>query len=552
MATTVEDLYRQVLGREPDAEGLSFWKSAFGSSVDPAEQASFMQSVQNVLASAPVEKQATLAPNLTTTSSTPAVVAKLTDQILSQGTASQWSGEGFGSAEANAADMAKILAKTGITDISQFGQIQKTIPAQEQQVESGDGVGTVIVPEHTVTTFGNKVTGQEVPNTYSERQVGNFFGGTFAGKGNTGYGVQFDAQGNPIFYTQGASSKDTSLLPLLQIGLMATGAGGLLGNALLGAGASQIAAGALGGGLIGGATNALAGGNFLKGAALGAAGGALGGYLQGGGPIDASNMTSAQFNDALESQLINSLQGAGLTNQQINQWLENASAADIASVVNTVPVTGASTTPITTPTTADGLFNIPSADTVNITGSNVPTQLSPDIFSAITSQLSNNLTAITPNVEVTAQNPNKAVVPSILPINTNLTTTNVVPNVEVTGTADNNKITTPVVTLPSDTTTTTTTSGNNTTDLTDDQKINLAKAGLSLVNLLGGGAVVGGLLGGGGTGTVNVGALPTQGVPLNSDDYFNAIQRNYNALLPAVPRDVASPLRSWYTSQYGA
>uniref|UniRef100_UPI00397EBE05 hypothetical protein n=1 Tax=Salmonella sp. s60093 TaxID=3159721 RepID=UPI00397EBE05 len=85
-----------------------------------------------------------------------------------------------------------------------------------------------------------------------------------------------------------------------------------------------------------------------------------------------------------------------------------------------------------------------------------------------------------------------------------------------------------------------------------DQKVNIAKAGLSLVSLLGGGAAAGGLLGGGGGGTVNVGALPTQGVPINSDDYFQAIQRNYNALLPAMPRDVATPLRSWYNSQYGA
>lgn len=45
---------------------------------------------------------------------------------------------------------------------------------------------------------------------------------------------------------------------------------------------------------------------------------------------------------------------------------------------------------------------------------------------------------------------------------------------------------------------------------------------------------------------------PTQGVPLNSQDYYNAIQQNYNQLMPNVPRDVASPLRDWYTSQYGA
>ena len=70
-------------------------------------------------------------------------------------------------------------------------------------------------------------------------------------------------------------------------------------------------------------------------------------------------------------------------------------------------------------------------------------------------------------------------------------------------------------------------------------------------------AGVGGLVGGaaitsgGGTGG-GVGALPTQGVPLNTADYYRAIQQNYNRLLPAVPRDVATPLAQWYNSTYGA
>lgn len=47
-------------------------------------------------------------------------------------------------------------------------------------------------------------------------------------------------------------------------------------------------------------------------------------------------------------------------------------------------------------------------------------------------------------------------------------------------------------------------------------------------------------------------AIPTQGVPLNSADYFKAIQANYNQLLPLSNKDVASPLAAWYNSQYGA
>jgi hypothetical protein len=196
----------------------------------------------------------------------------LIKQILASSNTSKWSGQGYGSAEKNAADMARILAGIGITDIKQFGKIptyEKAITKKgyngqiAQQDEEGnyfisvnsgfdqegspissrqnidpkdlqtiygsyqnatdnpdDGVAFVPADKSKVVTkdgvpmvqtgenFGNKLTGQAVPNTYTERQTGNFFGGTYEGKGNTGYGVQFDAKGNPIFYTQGASSSD--------------------------------------------------------------------------------------------------------------------------------------------------------------------------------------------------------------------------------------------------------------------------------------------------------------------------------------------------------
>ena len=160
----------------------------------------------------------------------------LIKQILASSNTSKWSGEGYGSAEKNAADMAKILSSIGITDIHQFGKITQPVDAQvrpdgrggfvddkgnpvdpklvREESVSGEGgdYSFFMAPVGTREVFGNKVTGQEVPNTYSERQTGNFFGGTFAGKGNTGYGVQFDAKGNPIFYTQGASSNDIANL----------------------------------------------------------------------------------------------------------------------------------------------------------------------------------------------------------------------------------------------------------------------------------------------------------------------------------------------------
>lgn len=194
----------------------------------------------------------------------------LIKQILASSNTSKWTGEGFGSAEKNAADMAKILNEIGITDIKQFGkvpeyqraevqygvngqvarqdedgnyyimasggtdsegnqinyrqsvdpkdlqkiygyysnegEISRFVPADQSKVNVKDGVPLIQVGEN----FGNKLTGQTVKNTYGERQTGDFFGGTYTGKGNTAYGVQLDAQGNPMFYTQGASSNDVA------------------------------------------------------------------------------------------------------------------------------------------------------------------------------------------------------------------------------------------------------------------------------------------------------------------------------------------------------
>ena len=98
-------------------------------------------------------------------------------------------------------------------------------PVDQSKIKTVDGKVVVAVGE----TFGNKITGAAVPNTYSERQTGNAWGGTFAGDGNTGYRVQFTPDGTPIFYTTYASSNDLANLladlgPIGQIGLaIATG-----------------------------------------------------------------------------------------------------------------------------------------------------------------------------------------------------------------------------------------------------------------------------------------------------------------------------------------
>lgn len=196
-------------------------------------------------------------------------VAKLQKQILDQGTTSQWKGQGFGSAEANALDMAKSLVASGVTDIHQIAQGtaytkqpvtardvyngqpveylngQPVLPQYEYNGETGMNQvsGYTPVPKDKITKtyyaqtvdgetpltaeevktldlsgaypvakiasgagIINKDTGERILSNYNERTTGNAFGGTYAGEGNTAYRVQFDPQGNPIFYTTGASS----------------------------------------------------------------------------------------------------------------------------------------------------------------------------------------------------------------------------------------------------------------------------------------------------------------------------------------------------------
>jgi hypothetical protein len=257
-------------------------------------------------------------------------IDNLIKQIQSQGTTDKWTG-GYG-ADAATKDMARILDSIGITDINQFGPVTKQV-----ELYMGEGVdGTPIYQTQEEQTFGNKITGQAVPVTYSERQTGNAFGGTFEGKGNTGYRVDFTPDGKPIFYTTGASSSDVGqYMPIIQAALAATGAGGLLGNALLGAGANQVAAGALGGALLGGGASALTGQDILKGALIGGAGGALSGYLnpttgqvsatptEGSIPVSADDVaklggqSTSGFYDEITGKFINDPLG-GLTEPLTN------------------------------------------------------------------------------------------------------------------------------------------------------------------------------------------------------------------------------------------
>lgn len=179
----------------------------------------------------------------------------LTQQILGQGLTDKWSGQGHGSAEANARDMARIMADAGITDIKQFGQIERPVtinqtvtpefsqggeptgrfinPATGQYAENVqwvsdgvDGMIPVTPVQSTEKVFGNKETGQTFAQTYASDPTA--WGGTYAGKGNTGYRVHFTDDGTPYFYTTGASSSDLgSIAPLLAIAQFVPGPVGI-------------------------------------------------------------------------------------------------------------------------------------------------------------------------------------------------------------------------------------------------------------------------------------------------------------------------------------
>lgn len=90
-----------------------------------------------------IEQQSLLAERRAAAAATPEAIAKkeadakktssidaLTQQILSQKTTDKWTGQGYGGAEANAKAMAKLLADAGITDIKQFGKIDKYEPVE--------------------------------------------------------------------------------------------------------------------------------------------------------------------------------------------------------------------------------------------------------------------------------------------------------------------------------------------------------------------------------------------------------------------------------------
>jgi hypothetical protein len=210
-------------------------------------------------------RYAEAAPNVYTAEN----VNKLASQILAQNTTEKWTG-GLPPEKA-ALYMADELAKSGVSDIAQVGQGQNGIV--------------------------NKMTGEKLVSGYGERTKGNLWSGSYEGKGNTGFGVEFDAQGKPVFFTQGASSS-TLGKDILKLAAVAGAVYGLSGFE----------------GLFGGVP-------------AGAAGGA--------GAFEAANAGVGAFGgtDAITGGLLSSAAPSGLTAaQQLAFELQNAGASGLTDL----------------------------------------------------------------------------------------------------------------------------------------------------------------------------------------------------------------------------
>jgi hypothetical protein len=193
------------------------------------------------------------------------------------------------------------------------------------------------------------------------------------------------------------------------------GATGLTGSALAGATGATIAGG----------STALTGGSAedtLRAALLGGAG-AFGGsefnnYLRYQDvPIDFTNMTADQINDALDVNFANDLSRAGLTDAQIKGLLANP-----ASVYD-------ATQAVTTPTTTPVAVSTPVTDTVTVTAPTTTPSLS---------NVLNTIASTTPAVTVTAPKTTGMTTQEVINLvesqmATNLGTPTNVANVKVTG-----------------------------------------------------------------------------------------------------------------------
>ena len=153
-------------------------------------------------------------------------------------------------------DMARHLAREGVTDISQLKM--GTERRRGSDAEIGDYDYDAYGLQGQSGLFGGG--GKDFIR----------FGTTYTGEGGTGYDIRFDSQGNPIFTTEGFDTSDRQKIAMaLAMATLPFGGPAALGQALSGGALTGMGATALGGAALGGASSAIQGGNILKGALTG-------------------------------------------------------------------------------------------------------------------------------------------------------------------------------------------------------------------------------------------------------------------------------------------
>jgi len=268
--------------------------------------------------------------------------------------------------------------------------------------------------------------------------------------------------------------------------------------------------------------------------------------------LDSAGFVPTAITDALD----------GLSNVANTSGLLSSTVGANQSAIDSVNITGTQNLPVN----AGGMLSTAADPRVTVTAPKTPQQVDQATLSLINSQLAANTgtPANLANVEVTAKNLSTtptdaasiiaATLPALPNIPAAVTPTPEIPTQTITAPKTPSvgdalallpatmlppSVTNNTATTPADTKKT------NELGLTDEQMLKLLQVGLGLFGTVGATSALGGT-------NTPVTGIPTQTPPMYTDDYFTKVQQNYNSLLPAVPRDVASPLRDWYTSQYGA
>lgn len=437
-----------------------------------------------------------------------------------------------------AAPIVQAPANPTMDDLIQAYQQQGATTTTSYETEQGTQYNTTpnelaggwMAWEKPAPVIGSEGQGMDATPIYGDAELGGF------SKKEGDYVNFYDLSGNLVDRQKWNESALTSawndLGPVAMAALTMGGGAGMLGNALFGL---EGAAAAAAGGAVGGGVNAaITDQNILEGALKGGLSSGVAEYLK---PV--SSVADADLAGGLIPEYG--------TNTAYDQFMASAMTPEastaIADLINTqqpaVTVTPvveappayyeptAAATP-TAPSTA-GYYN-------EITGEFVP-----DLLGGLQEPLT-NATSGTNAVSMAGYAYDPATGDWTLPTGEVIPTT-INPN-PVTNGAEimQNAGAMPATAVP-----VTPESKGFLEGLSPIQAANLLQGALGLFGALSAGSALGG---GGGSTAPMVGALPTQGIPLNSQDYFNAIQQNYNTLLPALPRDVATPLSQWYNTQY--